>query len=382
MECGYCSSGTFSYEINGNAASRAVAIVDDEGLDHTVRMMWSTANKCNESKAILSKLLQSSKSLSGNKRYREDTDSTINKLNGPLKRAMLGELPKINIKSNSGLNSSGGKKKRSTHNETSDNDNHSELPSAASRAQSLLSLALQLRGDERSSQDNDPDSLTRLMANIARSRNRSDQKSRNKDAAKDDGESERDSTGEGVDGDQERKPKEMSKKVLQRCNKLYRQIIEMERDNFEFRKRIIAWKRLNNDALADYGRETNFIHAAVGTSKCLTCSPIILEHLLDLIYVLFTVQDAKFCNKNLSKDFIFHLFDEGDDTLTLRNLKRSMIIALATKSSLASEMIFIELKRRLQGSDSGTCAEILGALSAESIQGNEKFVELSMQTLM
>ena len=376
VECGYCSSGTFSYEITASAASRAVAIIDNEGLERAVRLMWVAGNKYNEYKAVLIKTLQSSTSLSGRKRYQNEIDASINRLNSPLKRALLGDLPKISNKKGPG-NSNSGRKKRLIAGESLDSANRSEPSSAANRARSLLNLAIQLRSG---SGNEVPDSLSRLVANIARSRGGNNSTKRSRD---EDNEDKRDSTADGSDGEPLGKVEELSKKVLQNCKKLYRQMREAERDSNEFRRRIIAWKRLNHDALANYGREalqSNFVH---GVSHCSHCSPIILKHLLDLIHVLFTLRDATLSNTALFRNFIGLLFDEANDTnhADLHHLKRSMIIALATKSTLGSDMIFSELQTRLQGSKSVACADILGELIAEDVRSPEKFVQLAMQTL-
>lgn len=383
VECGYCSSGSFSYEITGNVATRAVAIVDDEGLNRAVRMMYMATNKYNECKGMLTRILQNSKSLSGRKRYREDIDSAINKLNSPLKRALLGDLPKVNLKSGNST-SNGEKKKQSSS--SSDNNNGStsnaESSSAANRARSLLNLAIQLRSgpgnDERSSFV--PESLSRLVANITRSRPESKQNKQSKDGD----DIKRDSPGDGSDAEPSGKGEMLSKKSLQQCEKLYRQMKELEKDIFEFKRRIVAWKRLNNDALAEYGGEINNGNHTFGISRCSRCSPIILQHLLEFIYVLVRERDVELSKSTLSKEFISSLFDEDDfdSTTNIHNLNKSIIIALAKRSSLASEMIFGELQRRLQGSQSVICANILGELTAANVLGHVKFVELSMQLLM
>ncbi len=381
VECGYCSSGSFSYEITGNVATRAVAIVDDEGLNRAVRMMYMATNKYNECKGILTKILLNSKSLSGRKRYREDIDSLINKLNSPLKRALLGDLPKVNLKSGNST-SNGEKKKQSSS--SSDNNNGSTSnaeSSAANRARSLLNLALQLRSgpgnDERSSFV--PESLSRLVANITRSRPESKQNKQNKDGD----DIKRDSPEDGSDAEPSGKGEMLSKKSLQQCEKLYRQMKELEKDIFEFKRRIMAWKRLNNDALAEYGGEIINVNRTFGISHCSRCSPIILQHLLEFIYVLVRERDVELLKSTLSKEFISSLFDgDFDSNTNIHNLNKSIIIALAKRSSLASEMIFGELKSRLQGSQNVVCANILGELTAANVLGHVKFVELSMQLLM
>ena len=388
VECGYCSSGSFSYEISSSPASRAVAIIDDEGLERAVRLMWVAGNKYNEYKGALMKILQNSKLLTGRKRNRGDVHASFNKLNGPLKRALLGDLPKVNFKSNS---VSGGRKKRLIASENLDSTIHAESSSgsaAVNRAKSLLNLAIQLRGEsaheDSASLGDVPDSLSRLVANIARARNGNSINRRNKD---EDNEDKRDSTGDGSDAEAfnpNPKTEESSKKILQNCEKLYQQMREAEKDNFEFRTRVIGWKRLNHGALANHGREAHLMNCTYSVNYCSSCSPAILKPLLALVHVSFREKDATLSDSALSKDFISLLFDEGhdNDNADLNRLKRAMIVALATKSTLGSDMVFDELQMRLRGSKSVTCADILGELLAENdVKSPGKFVELAMRTL-
>jgi len=381
VECGYCSSGTFSYEIAACPASRAVAITDDEGLERAVRMMWVAGNKHNEYKGVLLKTLQNSK-LSGQKRRRaSDIDASINRLNGPLKRALLGDLPKVNFKNSSGNNNNGRKRRLMSGENVDRVEPSSGGSSAANRARSLLNLAIQLRSEsgteERASLGDVPDSLSRLVANIARVRNGSNVGRRNRDEENND---KRDS-GDGSDA--EGKGEESPKKILQNCEKIYRQMREVERDSFEFRRRVIAWKRLNQDGLANYGREVSITNCCYNVSSCSYCSQTILQHLLALVHVLFKERNATLSETGLNKEFISLLFNEGskNDNTDLNRLKRAMIVALATKSTLGSDMIFTELQTRLQGSRCVICADILGELLMKDVKIPTKFVELAMQTL-
>ena len=158
---------------------------------------------------------------------------------------------------------------------------------------------------------------------------------------------------------------------------------EVERDSFEFRRRVIAWKRLNHDGLANYGREIDISNCCYNVSSCSYCSRTILQHLLALVHVLFKERNTTLSETALDKDFISLLFNEGNenDNADLNRLKRAMIVALATKSTLGSEMIFQELQMRLQGSRCIICADILGELLTEDVKLPTKFVELAMQTL-
>lgn len=385
VECGYCSSGSFSYEICAAPASKAVAITDDEGLERAVRLMWVAGNKHNECKSALLKTLQNSKTLSGHKRSRVDLATTMIKLNGPLKRALLGDLPKVNFKNQEAAGNA--KKKQRTSNDNIDSTSHGDLTSgggssAANRARSLLNLAIQLRGEssgneDRSSLGGVPESLSRLVANIARGR--SGGNPNNHTNANDETDQRRLKAGDVSE--------EVSlKKLLQTCEKLYTQMRLAERENFELRNRVIAWKRLNHDALADHGRtvhSTQLRNWSSTNSHCSSCSPIILKHLLALIQVLFQKRGHTMTDFSLNEEFISTLFEENDSNDTdMNDLKRAMIIALATKSETSSEMVLKELKMRLQGTKSPNCAEILGhLLLIKDVKSPQKLVDFAMQVL-
>jgi E3 ubiquitin-protein ligase UBR4 len=375
VECGYCSSGSFSYEISVSPSSRAVAIVDDEGLESAIRLMLVTSNKYNEYKCVLTKRLQNASSLSGTMRQRDRIEASMSKLNSPLKRAFLGDLPKIGSKKSSRTS----KRRRGPVNDSLDAENHVETSSDVNRARSLLNLALT---------GGVPDSLSRLVANIARARTvgMSRRNKRNRDETNDEKQESPEETSDGEPASANTEA--LSIKAIESCDKLYFQMRQLERESFEFRKRIEAWKRLNHDALANYGSEPNLTNVAYGTSQCSFCSSKISHHLLELIHVLFTSRNnTHLRNASVFKKFVCLLFNEGIDSIhpDLVNLKRSTIIAIATESSLGSEMVFNELKMRLQGSQSVACAEILGdligSLVAEDVQSYDQFIQLALQIL-
>jgi len=382
VECGYCSSGAFQYEISACSSSKAVAIIDDEGLERAARLMLVASNKYIECKGILMKSTKTTK-LSGQKRSIDEVNASISKLNGPLKRALAGDLPKISSKSIITGNSNGSKKKR----ESPDTPNRGDSltgSSVANRARSLLNLAIQLRNEsgneERASLGDVPDSLSRLVANISRVRSGSNLN--RQDNREEDNEGKRNANNEdGPDSEIQGKSEASAKKVLQNCKNLYCQMRESERDNYEFRRRVLAWKRLNHDALADHGRQVSHANCSFSVSCCSSCSPLLLNQILNLAHGLY-IGSTNLSESALSKEFISLLFDERVDNIELSRLQRAMIIVLATKSTVGSQMIFDELQMRLKGARSEICASILGELLGEKdVKFQSKFVKLAMETL-
>jgi hypothetical protein len=402
VECGYCSSGSFSYEVQAGEAVSAVAILDERDLERTVASLHARNRKYSEVKNLLKKQITNEKYLSGAKRARECGDDIADRIEGysaPLKRALLGEFPKITV------NKSGDDKKKESK--------RSEPPSRASastRARSLLSLARQLRGDSesdvrsslgdllvqqarlssgsrngfafddaegdmimRSPGEGNPippfemqDPLSRLVANIqARARGELDTSARrNEGEAK-----------YGVnDGDAS------NPKALEVAKKCYKQLKGIEKDCSEISRRIMAWKRLNQDALSDYGSIIPGINFT--PVHCSKCAPAVTHKLLELVCALLSC-NTESTEKVLSKDFIRCIFDgQMTDDSELVEMKRAVLVIISTTSVVGSEMILEELKLRLNGGKDPISAEILGRLIREDcVKSHSRFVDLAVKTL-
>jgi hypothetical protein len=399
VECGYCSSGLFSFELEAGEAISAVAIQDESDLENSLAKLHAKNKEYMEVKNLFKKHVSSDKTLAGSKR-KQDAESISDRLevfNGPLKRALVGELPKISIsKSNTD------KKKDAKRSETTSNRS-----SASTRARSLLSLARQLRGesegDVRSSlgdilvqqarlssgsrssfpfddADDDmmissgdgnmipfdmQDPLSRLVANI-QARARGDIDSSPQRAAA---------------SNERRSKKENSAKGSEEANKYYRQLKGIEMDCTEISKRIIAWKRLNQDALADYGYAmTSFNYTPTSCSKC---APSVTYSLLELVHALLSCNiETVVENSVLDRDFVSCLFDDqSTDSSGLAELKRSVLVTIAKRSSSGSEMILKELMLRMNGGKDPISAEILGNLLQNEVRNHESFVNLAVTML-
>ena len=420
VECGYCSSGTFSFELNAGMASNAVAITDDNGLERAVRCLRISSKKLNEARNSLSKHLSKHESSSSKKRRRSDlNDDSLDMFCPPLKRALNGDLPKVSSRGTSEkFNSSESSRKRRASirdSLTSSLRRSDSLQRPSNR--SLLGLARQIRGqsgDERSNlgallsqqsslnsgfsssfifddsedvlgmingttdshlQLDVQDPISRIMANIqARVRGHSSTISAKRDNNESDEDIHESKKREGST------PKSVVNEEEER-QKLFIQMNEASRSCTELRKRVIAWKRLNRDAIADHGYSRELGPITFSPVSCAVCDPTIIRLLLSVVHALLQVKTYK-TEDALSREFIRTLFErsfEGDPDFF--DLQQEVLVTIATKSDTGSKIIFEELKSRLKGVKDTTSEIILGKLLEVDSCSNEKYVELAVQIL-
>ena len=422
IECGYCASGTFTYDITSGLATTAVAITNDNDLEQSIRYLRVSMKKMSESKSVLTKnVLKRISKCTRENRY--DFDS-LSRYCSPLKRSLLGELPKISSKEQVNNNSSVGKKRRLNGASMAPSSSRSEPLSAANKARSLLSLAHQLRtetsdSDERPHRDillqqallnssgnfdmidetdsdvlglingcgdgnvlhsEMPDPLSRLVANIqARVRGNSNRNSGRRSNANNEGHDNR--TDDVAVSDATSEMKDTHTNVITECTQLYQQLKEAERDYFELHKRIAAWKRLNIDKLVDHGAFNlkNFNYVPV---HCSSCSSKVSRNILSLAITLFS-ENIEESEKALDISFINLLFAESTDICqNLLDLKRSLLITIAMKSDLGSSMILDEMQKRLQiDREESSAAEVLGQLLENDFKTVDSFVSLAWSTI-
>ena len=403
VECGYCSSGMFSFELEAGEAISAVAIQDESDLHNSIVTLHAKNKRYSEVKNTFKKYASYENTTAGSKRKRSSSgiSDELDKCSGPLKRALLGELPKITI-----YKGGSDKKKDSKRSGASTN-----RTSASTRARSLLSLARQLRGE--SSSDGDvrsslgdilvqqarlssgargsfpfddaedemiiqntsgggrtipfdmQDPLSRLVANIqARARGET-------------------SPQRASESGERRSKKDNSSKAAEEGAKCYKQLRGLRRDCTEISKRIMAFKRLNQDALADHGYAMkNTLNYS--PTNCSTCSLPITHGLLELVHALLSCSIETTIDSTINEnvDFISCLFDDQTtDADNLVKLKRSILVTISKTSTSGAEMILKELQVRLNGGRDPISAEILGSLLQNSVRNHDNFVKLAVKML-
>lgn len=422
VECGYCSSGGFSYELTAGIASNAVAIVDQEGFDRAMKLLQISMRRSGDLKATLKKKITAVISVNQkNGSLVDDNTADFDKYNVHLKRALQGELSKgigkvsdiSSTESKSGRR--GGPPSLSSRAQAS-----SRISSASSKARSLLNLARQLRSETEgiidgdragradlrqallniggsgsieffedgpsesegdifgviNSVDNMPDSLSRLVANIqAKVRGSSSGPSSGNDGNN----YERRSGISGGTGTKSSDTGDTSKSDIEECDRLYQKIREAERESFELQRTVNAWKRLNRNALLDLGSisSSNFV-----PSLCSTCSDPVTVHILTIVLELFEIEEVA-GEIEVNQDFVRSLFYEGATIAPeLQRLKRHTIIKLVQKSNEGAKLVLSELSSRLTVARDAVSAEILGALLGKSLPFlSEEYLKLAVDVM-
>jgi hypothetical protein len=168
--------------------------------------------------------------------------------------------------------------------------------------------------------------------------------------------------------------------IFEEIKKLLHLHREAAIDCYDINRKLAAWKRLNRNGLMgfnyfDSNPVTKFTYVP---SSCSHCSSVLSYHMLLILKILLVTrsEDAQVL---IDGSFIGSLFDFTDDRHSeLSDLKRSLIVTLATESRVGSEIVLDILKRRLSTRDT-ECADILGEIIAKS--SSQAFVRLAIDTL-
>jgi hypothetical protein len=339
---------------------------------------------------------------------------SVQKYGPALKRTFLGELPKINREKTETRESISSRMFRSSTGEsaaTRRGRDESSRPTAANRARSLLRLAQQLRNDSSSERSRDGDFLIRqaLLSSAGRALSLEEIDDVDSDmigfiSASDLGGPDplsrlvasiqgrvRTCTGRDSGGDRPSRPSEnnnsegdtgdtSTKASSEECDRLYQLMREAERECFELQRRINAWKRLENDALADLGTAES-LYSSFSPSQCSTCSGPVARQLLILFLELFS-SDPDRVQSTITENFILALVDETPVMdKDLFDAKRMALVTLATKSERASILILDILRIRLKAARDAASAEILGKIIAVESTLSDDFVKLAAEIL-
>lgn len=423
VECGYCTSGGFGFDVTVGMALNAVAILDEDGYRRSVSMLQIASRRHTELRNSLKKkiLAQDQRRGYGHAEHLEELA-----LYGPqLRRAFLGRLPKLNdeseIRSSSSLQLSGTARQ---------GDPGRSL--ASSRARSLVSLVRQLRSDSaglvgdseglsrsellqqallgagNSGISNDvleelndsvfgglPGasaadlSLTRAIAGLQdRGRQRNAGAASEEDAAK------------AAKDDKKLSP-------WTECSRIYAQMREAERGKqctfdssylsqqrshccsclsleecHELTRRIESWNRLNEDALATVGPKYPFrTPFTFQPSSCSKCSPYVSLALMSLLSAIFETSISQ-SEHTVTPGLIKLLITEPDGmNAELKDAKRQSLVTLAKTSEVASKLILGEIKQRLTAVQDKTSAELLGQIVALDFPYVDEYIDYAISVL-
>ena len=424
----------FTYELKAGIASNAVSIIDDDDYERTGKLLRISSKRSVESRNDLRKKLLSALISKRKKSCDISEDlSAYSKYPSALRKSLLGEGSKCGVKSTT--------KKR----KISDRQSELTKISVAQKARSLLSLAQQLRNDSgrlneaRSArgdllvrqafmnaagsggldffddevsgmgeverdifsmlggggssllQSDAPGSLGRIVASL-QSRGRGESSEGVVVNSKDKNSSDVQSSND-VDEEKDKsktprgKISTSNKDLVKECSNLYQNMMEANNECYEFERTMDAWKRLNKDSLSDFGARP-LSSSAFNPTSCSKCSiPVALDLLTLILSIIQTNPEA--VKRELSLEFIqqiFCRFPSGQSTIRnklkeLNKLKRVVILAIGTSSTVGSDLIWKELHDRLKSThqEDPECAYILGQLAANS--PSEKFAQLATDIL-
>ena len=394
-ECGHCSSGTFSYELNAGVASNAVAIVDDESYARMVKTLRVATKLHFDLRTALVEMVRTA----SRKRAYAEVDP-LSDYSPSMKRALMGDLPKLENEIKNSDVASNERREAVSIGRSID----ARSSNAANRARSLLRLARQLStdgehvgrsrellvreafwgGSEFSIEDADEDgndygivlsgneTLTRLVATIAGRR----AVGRSIDTVITD-------TSTVASGNANTTAtttkKDSSKTALQECEKLYQLMREAERECHEIQRRLDAWNRLERDCL----KEKSFdLEKQFSPTKCSRCAGPVTLHLLLLLLRIVGSDKISNIGSVIFGDFIRALFLEPPSMVKeLFELKRLAITTLCLKSQVAAKLILEELRLRLRASSDECSASILGKLLEHEFSLSAQFRELATESL-
>ena len=185
--------------------------------------------------------------------------------------------------------------------------------------------------------------------------------------------------GSGI-GDVSEKPKLSASEERHR---LYTQMREAERECYELNRRIDAWNRLNKDCLSGSKHPSPSPTKATAfmPTTCSACSMHVTYQMLSLLHAVYSANISQ-TDHTVTSELIKNLLKESDVLIPkLKDLKRRVIITLASTSATASNMILAELQARLAAMQDATSAEILGKLVQLDFASVDDYISLATDTL-
>jgi len=389
VECGYTSCGSFSFELNSAVATNAIAITDDTVFDQSMKMYGTASSIQDGLKERLGDKLRSLNQRNFNERV--ETNSFFDPA---IERSFLGLLPTDDDGKDSQdfhvidqLDKQGSVVKYVAH---PDNHSGSKGRSTTStdrseRARSLLRLARQIRSESSSSSDRrrSTDIIIRHLGRVSL------QNLEDENELLEMLESGNRGTNQGQASDKnpidkDLKDKEKSQKIeLEECQKMLVLLREAWRESHELCRRINAWECLNSGALVkpislNRTKENSF---SFSPSHCSLCGGSIALQILVLWLKLFLVAPSEV---RVDEDFFHTLFHDDDPSHSkgLQEIKKQVIISIATNSRQGAEMVLRELRKRLIASRDMNCADILGKImEIEGFDMIDEYAKLAMEVL-
>lgn len=411
VECGYCASGSFSVEITAAVASNAIAILSDKDCERATRILGAVNTFHEEIKSALTLLF----------RQIEESERSLSKklegdFNTEMSRALRGLPPVLESgKSNhvtylDRLDKQGNVVKLAARPESQHGPGRTSA--AGDRTRSLLRLARQIRSESGSAWDRrrSGDMIIRHLGRGIAVDNIDDE--RDLIGMLEDGDvlessepmgrsigsaraGQRGSgsghpalgaraTGaaagtSGAGGGASSHKKVSAQEMLDECQRLHMMMREAQREQYELKRRISAWQRLNEGALVDLGYPIQ--EEDMSTScHCSVCGPTVSLHLLLLWSRLFVQRPSEV---QVDRDFLSLLLSESATVgKTLSDCMREVVKDVATKSQVGAKFVLEEIRTRILATRDPVSAEILGKIMA--VEGHfmaEEYSKLALELL-
>ena len=412
VECGYCASGNFTFDLTAGVASNAVAISNDDEFDRTTKMLGAATSLHEDLRLALSERVRGATQARPKKSKRMELDSVFNPA---LKQAFLG-LPPIpaNFKDGGGslrdrvdkLDKQGAVGKFVARPDASGHGGRSSA--AADRTRSLLRIARQIRSESGSSADrrrssdviirhlgrglaidslDDENDLLGLLeggsildSSDSLSRAISSARGRSSSGGGGGGSGNRGQDGGGRGESGSSRKAESPKELMDDCERLHLLMREAEREAYELNRRVNAWRRLENDELPDVGTLVPS-PIAFSPSHCSACGGAVALQLLVLWLRLFHTSPQ---HVHIEPDFLCLLLEDlPHASKNLFDFKRQVVREIATKSDEGARLVLKELRKRLRATRDVVSSEILGKIM--EVEGgfslSEEYAKLAMEVL-
>jgi len=370
--------------------SNAIAITNDAVFDKSIEM-YGTASSIQE--GLKEKLGEKLRSLKQKKQNSEpETDSFYDPV---MERAFLGLLPVGENEDGKDtqefqvldrLDKQGSVVKYVAHPENNfgDSGRSNSTTDRSERARSLLRLARQIRSESSSSSDRrrSTDIIIRHLGRV--SLQNLEDENELLEILESGNSGSKDQDDDKNSDDKAPKDKEKSQRAeIEECQKMLLLLREAWRESYELRRRIDAWKCLNSGALVksipwDSTTDRSF---SFSPSHCSLCGGSIALHILVLWLKLFLVAPGQV---RVNEQFFRILFedDSSGQSKGLQEIKKQVIISIATNSGQGAEMVLRELEKRLKASRDMYCAGILGKImEIEGFGMITEYAELAMEIL-
>jgi E3 ubiquitin-protein ligase UBR4 len=362
VECGFCASATFLYEITAAAASNAISITCDREYERSLQMLKFANRLHGHLRASLEKVL-SQFSKGKKKSSIVELPEFTNNAKSSLQRAYEGRLSGRSREKDideegkallGKLGTAGSVVKLIAHPE-GDRSTRSYFRTARQSCDTILvsgtdgESASEILGGllERGAR-NVSDPLSRLLASVQRDRFPKDE---NVPAAF---------------------KLNSTKEILEECDRLYSLMREAEREVYELQQRCAAWRRLESGSLDEsecYGEHQT---EEFEPSHCSVCSATIATQLLSLWKQFFQLEPDVV---EVHADFIKQLLNDDDQVpKSLREAKRSAVRDIAVLSKSSRQIVLEALRVRLIVLDDASSADILAQV-IESLKNESDEVQ-------